>query len=173
MTKQRIKSAGDKVAKAAKHAGKKIGEAAVVVGDLNDDGKVDHEDARIAAAKAKVLAAKAADGAGTLMKKAGKHDMVKDAAAGAGIGALAAMPLPVIGPAVGAAVGAIAGVVKHMRSQSKSTPEGNPSPGSSLSPRSRRSVPGRGQRLPPPIPPRHAPEHGASRVPIRSSKLDV
>ena len=34
MTKQRIKTAGDKVAKAAKDAGKKIGEAAVVVGDL-------------------------------------------------------------------------------------------------------------------------------------------
>ena len=54
MTKQRIKTAGNKVAKAAKVAGKKIGKAAVVVGDLNDDGKVDHEDARIAAAKAKV-----------------------------------------------------------------------------------------------------------------------
>ena len=39
MTKQRIKTAGEKVTKAAKHAGKKIGEAAVVVGDLNDDGK--------------------------------------------------------------------------------------------------------------------------------------
>ncbi len=126
MTKQRIRTAGDKVAKAAKDAGKKIGEAAVVVGDLNDDGKVDHEDARIAAAKAKVLAAKAADGAGALMKKAAKHDMVKDAAAGAGIGALVAMPLPVIGPAVGAAVGAIAGVVKHLRAPSKSAPEGNP-----------------------------------------------
>ena len=113
---------------AAKDAGKKIGEAAVVVGDLNDDGKVDQQDARIAAAKAKVLAAKAADGAGSLMKKTGKHDMVKDAAAGAGIGALVAMPLPVIGPAVGAAVGAIAGVVKHMRSPAKSAPEGSPKP---------------------------------------------
>ena len=128
MTKQRIKTAGEKLGTAAKYAGKKIGEAAIVVGDLNDDGKADHEDARIAAAKAKVLVAKAADGAGTLMKKAGKHDMVKDAAAGAGIGALVAMPLPVIGPAVGAAVGAIAGVVKHMRSPSKSTPEGSPRP---------------------------------------------
>jgi hypothetical protein len=128
MTKQRIKTAGEKVAKAAKHAGKKIGQAAIIVGDLNDDGKVDHEDARIAASKAKVFASKAADEAGTLMKKAGKQNMVRDAAAGAGIGALAAMPLPVIGPAVGAAVGAIAGVVKHMRSSSKSTPEGNPKP---------------------------------------------
>ena len=44
MAKQRIKTAAQKVAKSAKHAGKKIGEAAVVVGDLNDDGKIDQED---------------------------------------------------------------------------------------------------------------------------------
>jgi hypothetical protein len=128
MTKKRIKTAGGKLAHAAKYAGKKIGGAAIVVGDLNDDGKVDHEDARIAAAKAKVFASKAADEVGRLMKKAGKHDMVRDAAAGAGIGALAAMPLPVIGPAVGAAVGAIAGVVKHMKSPAKSTPKSSPKP---------------------------------------------
>ena len=119
MTRKRIKAAGEQVAVAARHAGKKIGEAAVVVGDLNDDGKVDHEDARIAAAKAKVFASKAADGAGALMKEARKNDMVKDAAAGAAIGALAAMPLPVIGPAAGAAVGAVAGVVKNMRTRGK------------------------------------------------------
>jgi hypothetical protein len=128
MTKQRIKTAGAKVASAAKHAGKKIGAAAVDVGDLNKDGKVDHEDAHIAGAKAKVIASKAADQAAALMKKAGKHDMVRDAAAGAGIGALVALPLPVIGPAVGAAVGAVAGVVKHMRSPAKSTPEGSSKP---------------------------------------------
>jgi hypothetical protein len=128
MTRKRIKTAAEKVASAARHAGKKIGEAAVVVGDLNDDGKVDHEDARIAGAKAKVIASKAADQAGTLVKKAGKHDMVRDAAAGAGIGALVAMPLPVIGPAVGAAVGAVAGVVKHMRSPAKSAQAGSPKP---------------------------------------------
>ena len=128
MTKQRIKTAGEKVAMAAKHAGKKIGEAAATAADLNDDGKFDHEDARIAASKTKAFASKAADKAGTLMKKAGKHDIVKDAATGAGIGALAAMPLPVIGPAVGAAVGAIAGVVKHRRSTSKPTAKGTPKP---------------------------------------------
>ncbi len=53
MAKQRIKTAAEKIAKAAKHAGKKIGEAAVVVGDLNDDGKIGQEDAKIAATKAK------------------------------------------------------------------------------------------------------------------------
>jgi len=40
ITKQRIKTAAERVAKAAKRAGKKIGEAAVVVGDLNDDGMI-------------------------------------------------------------------------------------------------------------------------------------
>ena len=128
MTKQRIKTAAEKVAKAAKHAGKKIGEAAVVVGDLNDDGKIDREDAKIAAAKAKIVASKAAVEAGTLIEKAGKHDMVKDAAAGAGIGALAALPLPVIGPAAGAAVGAIIGVVKNLKTPAKSASERNPKP---------------------------------------------
>jgi hypothetical protein len=120
MTRKRIKAAGEKVAVAARYAGKKISKAAVVVGDLNNDGKVDQEDARIAAAKAKVLGSKAADGAGRFMKEARKHDMVKDAAAGAAIGAVAAMPLPVIGPAAGAAVGAIAGVVKNVRTRGKS-----------------------------------------------------
>ena len=128
MTKQRIKTAAEKVAKATKHAGKKIGEAAVVVGDLNDDGKIDQEDAKIAAAKAKIFASKAADEAGTLIEKAGKHNMVKDAAAGAAIGALAAMPLPVIGPAAGAAVGAIVGVVKNLKTPAKPASERNPKP---------------------------------------------
>ena len=128
MTKQHIKTARAKVTKAAKHAGKKIGDAAVVVGDLNDDGKIDQEDAKIAAAKAKVFASKAADGAGTMIEKAGKHDMVKDAAAGAAIGALVAMPLPLIGPAAGAAVGAIVGVVKNLKAPAKSAPQRDPKP---------------------------------------------
>jgi hypothetical protein len=82
---------------------------------LNGDGKVDQEDAKIAAAKAKRIASKTADKVGALAKEAGKHDMVKDAAAGAAIGAAVAIPLPVIGPVVGAAVGAVAGVAKNLR----------------------------------------------------------
>jgi len=60
MTRKRIKAAGEQVTIAARYAGKKISEAAVVVGDLNDDGKVDHEDARITTTKAKVFVPKAA-----------------------------------------------------------------------------------------------------------------
>ena len=110
------RSAGKRIATATKSAGKKLGEAAVLVGDLNKDGKVDHEDAKIATAQAKRITSKVADRAGTLAKEAAKHDMVKDAAAGAAIGAAVAMPVPIIGPAAGAAIGAIVGVAKNLRS---------------------------------------------------------
>ena len=52
------KSAGQRIATATKSAGKKLGEAAVRVGDLNKDGKVDQEDAKIAAARAKRITSK-------------------------------------------------------------------------------------------------------------------
>ena len=107
------KSAGQRIAATTKSAGKK---AAVLIGDFNKDGSVDHEDAKIAAAKAKRIASQAAEEAGTLARATAKHDMVKDAAAGAAIGAAVAIPVPIIGPAVGAAVGAIVGVAKNFRS---------------------------------------------------------
>lgn len=110
------KSAGQRIATATKSAGKKLGEAAVLVSDLNKDGKVDEEDAKIATAKAKRITSKVSDEAGTLAKKLAKHDMVKDAAAGAAIGAAVAIPVPIIGPAAGAAVGAIVGVAKNWKS---------------------------------------------------------
>ena len=110
------KSAGNMMANAAKATGRKIGEAGVLVGDLNNDGKVDHEDAKIAMAKAKDIGSKVAVEAGNLAKEVSKHDMVKDAAAGAAIGAVVAIPLPIIGPFAGAALGAIAGVFKNLKS---------------------------------------------------------
>ena len=96
--------------------GKKLGKAAVLAGDLNKDGKLDQEDAKIAAAEAKRISSKAADKAGKLVKEAAKHDMVKDAAAGAAIGAAVGIPVPIIGPMAGAAIGAIAGVAKNLKS---------------------------------------------------------
>ncbi len=112
------KWAGQRIAAATKSAGKK---AAALVGDLNKDGSVDHEDAKIAAAKAKRIASKAAEDAGTLAKAAAKHDMIKDAAAGAAIGAAVAMPVPILGPAAGAAIGAIGG-----SSRSRKRPASSP-----------------------------------------------
>jgi hypothetical protein len=117
------KSAGRRIAAATKSTGKKVGKAAARVSDLNKDGKVDREDAKIATTKAKRITSKVADGAGTLAKKAAKHDMVKDAAAGAAIGAAVAIPVPVVGPVAGAAIGAIVGVAKNLRSVTKPVSE--------------------------------------------------
>ncbi len=122
------RSAGRRIAAATKSAGKK---AAVLVGDLNKDGSLDHEDAKIAAAKAKSAASKVAEGAGTLAKAAAKHDMVKDAAAGAAIGAAVGIPVPILGPAAGAAIGAIVGVAKNLRSATNPVSETTKQPKSS------------------------------------------
>jgi hypothetical protein len=86
---------------------------------LNRNGKVDQEDARLAAGKARKVASAAAVGAGKLGKKVLQHDMGKDAAAGAAIGAVVAVPVPIVGPVAGAAAGAIAGVIKNVRSRKK------------------------------------------------------
>ena len=113
------KSAGQRIATAAKSAGRKFGDAAARVSDLNKDGKVDQEDAKIVTAKAKRATSEVADKAGRVTKELAKHDMVKDAAAGAAIGAAVGIPVPVVGPAAGAAVGAIVGVAKNLRSTTK------------------------------------------------------
>lgn len=81
--------------------------------DLNGDGKVDYEDFKIAAAKARNIASATADEAVKLGKEALRSDMTKDAAAGAAVGAAIAVPIPLIGPALGAAVGAGVGVFKN------------------------------------------------------------
>jgi len=118
------KAAGKRIAAATKSAGKMLGKAAVKVGDRNKDGKVDQEDAKIARAKAKKIASKAADKIEGFGKEAAKHDMVRDAAAGAAIGAAVALPVPVIGPAAGAAIGAIVGVTKNLRTSPKPSSDG-------------------------------------------------
>ena len=113
------KSAREKIAGAARSTGSFVKDAAVFAGDLNRDGKVDQEDARIAAGKAKKVASATAVAAGKLGKGVLQHDVGKDAAAGAAIGAVAALPIPIVGPVAGAAVGAMAGVIKNVRSRKK------------------------------------------------------
>ena len=113
------KSAREKVANAAKATGSFVKDAAVFAGDLNRDGKIDQEDARIAAGKAKKVACATAVGVGKLGKEVLRHDMGKDAAAGTAIGAVVGVPIPSVGPVAGAAVGAIAGVIKNVRSRKK------------------------------------------------------
>jgi hypothetical protein len=113
------KSAREKIAGAARSTGRIVKDAVVFAGDLNRDGKVDQEDARIAAGKAKKVASATAAGAGKLGKKVLQHDMGKDAAAGAAIGVVVGAPIPIVGPVAGATAGAIAGVVKNVRSRKK------------------------------------------------------
>lgn len=91
-----------------------ISSTANLIGDLNGDGKVDIEDAKIAAEWAKKTANAAGDEAVKLGKHAMQSDMVKDAAAGATVGAAIAVPVPVIGPLAGAAIGAGLGMYKNI-----------------------------------------------------------
>ena len=90
--------------------------------DLNGDGKVDQEDAKIAAEWARKTANAAGDEALKLGKHAIESDMVKDAAAGAAVGAAVAIPVPVIGPLAGAAVGAGVGVYKNLTKKESPAP---------------------------------------------------
>lgn len=106
-------SVGEAIKKASTVVSGAANTVAMEVGDLNGDGKIDAEDFKIAAAKAKVIAAATADEAAKLGKEALQSDMAKDAAAGAAVGAAVAIPIPIIGPAAGAVVGAGLGVYKN------------------------------------------------------------
>lgn len=98
----------------AMNGAKKIGGiVATQLTDLNGDGKIDAEDFKIAAARAKKLASAAYDEAVILGKNTLKSDLVKEAASGAAVGAVIAIPIPVIGPATGAVVGASLGAYKY------------------------------------------------------------
>jgi len=112
----------DKLKNLGEKAKDAISSTAVLVGDLNGDGKVDEEDARIAAEWAKKTATSVGNEASRITKEALRSDMAKDAAAGAAVGAVVAVPVPVIGPIAGAAFGASVGVYKNL------TKKGNPAP---------------------------------------------
>lgn len=104
----------EKLKEIVEKAKEAVSSAAILVGDLNGDGKVDHEDAKIAAEWAKNRATVIGDEAAKLGKEAMESTMVKDAAAGAAVGAAIAIPVPVIGPLAGAAIGAGLGVYKNI-----------------------------------------------------------
>ena len=98
-----------------------ITSTAVAVGDLNGDGKVDEEDARIATDWARKTASSVGDEASRLGQEVVRSELAKDAAAGAAVGAVIAIPIPVIGPIAGAAVGAGLGVYKNLTKKGPST----------------------------------------------------
>lgn len=102
---------GTVLGSAADTAGDALAAVGVLVGDLNGDGKVDFEDAKIAAAKMKEVAAATALELGQLGKSALQSKLAQDAAAGALVGgALASMiPIPFISTLTGATAGAALG----------------------------------------------------------------
>ena len=94
-------------------AGKFITTTAELIGDLNGDGKVDIEDAKIALDNAKQVAISVANEAALLGKEVMQSELVKDVAPYAAIGAVIAIPLPFVGSAIGAAIGAGLGLYKN------------------------------------------------------------
>ncbi len=113
---QGVVSAADAMKKAANTTAKVAGSfgsaAYQSVGDLNGDGKIDEEDWKIARAAAGKAATGVAREAGELGKAVARHEITKDAAAGAVVGALIAVPIPFVGPALGAAAGATIGLTR-------------------------------------------------------------
>jgi hypothetical protein len=108
----------DKLKKLGDKAKDVVSSTSVLIGDLNGDGKVDEEDARIAAEWAKKAATSVGNEASRITREALRSDMAKDAAAGAAVGAVVAVPVPVIGPMAGAAIGAGVGVYKNLTKKS-------------------------------------------------------
>ncbi len=94
-------------------AGKFLTTTAELIGDLNGDGKVDIEDAKIALEKAKEVALSVADETAILGKEVMQSELVKDVAPYAAIGAVIAIPIPFVGSAIGAAIGAGLGLYKN------------------------------------------------------------
>ena len=104
-----------KAAKLSKDAMSVAGKTATLVGDLNGDGKVDEEDAKIARDRMASALAAGAEEAGQLAKSVARSSLTKDVASYAAIGAAVALPLPVVGPAIGAAVGAGLGLFRNLK----------------------------------------------------------
>lgn len=86
-----------------------------LVGDLNGDGKVDEEDAKIARNYAASVMEAGAEEAGKLASAVARSPLVQDVASHAAIGAAIAIPVPVVGPALGGAVGAGIGMFQNLK----------------------------------------------------------
>ena len=97
-------------------AGNTLSALGVLIGDLNGDGKVDFEDAKIAATKVREVAGAAAGEIGKLGKSALQSKLVQDAAAGAVVGGVLAsmIPIPIISTVTGATAGAALGAYKSI-----------------------------------------------------------
>lgn len=107
----------EKLSQIAFKAGQAVSAAASKTADYVQTHKPTEQDL----AQAKAMAIKAgkavADETVALGKEVAQSKTFKDAAKGAGVGAVAAIPIPIIGPAVGAVIGAGAGIYLGSRSQ--------------------------------------------------------
>lgn len=110
----------EKLSQMAFKAGQAVSAAASKTADYVQTHKPTEQDL----AQAKAMALKAgkavADETVALGKEVAQSKTFKDAAKGAGVGAVAAIPIPIIGPAVGAVIGAGAGIYLGSRSQPQS-----------------------------------------------------
>lgn len=110
------RATGTMLGKAAEAGGNAVEALGVLVGDLNGDGKVDFEDAKIAAAKLRDVAGATADELGQLGKRALRSDLVQDAAAGAVVGGalMSLVPIPFVSTMTGVTLGAAIGACKSI-----------------------------------------------------------
>ena len=112
-----------------------VTKTAIHLGDLNGDGKVDEEDARIASEWAKKQAVALGNEAARIGKEVARSELGKDVTTGAVVGAAIAIPIPVIGPVAGAAIGATIGAYRNLTGKSissGSTPEKSQDPHAEL-----------------------------------------
>lgn len=107
-------SVGDALNRATNAVSSVANTVALGVGDLNGDGKIDAEDFKIAAAKAKEIGNAAMNESVKLGKEVMQSDLVKDVTPYAAIGAAVAVPIPFVGPVIGAAAGAVLGLLKNV-----------------------------------------------------------
>lgn len=114
--REKMKGLADRISAAADDAAKTIAAKAHEAADLNGDGVVDEEDARIAAERAKGIASSALTEAVRMTKSAAQTDMAKKTAAGTAIGAAIAVPVPLVGPLAGAVIGGGIAAFKNLTS---------------------------------------------------------
>ena len=119
---EKIKDLSSRAKAAAKAASQTIGTKAHQLADLNGDGKVDSEDARIAAERAGKVATDCGKEAARISKEAIKTDLGKNTAAGAAVGAAVGTAVPFIGTAVGGIIGAGVGAYKGLTTPRAQSP---------------------------------------------------
>ena len=108
----------------------KAGQAASAAARKTADYVQTHKPTEQDLVQAKAMALKAgravADETMALGKEVAQSKTFKDAAKGAGVGAVAAIPIPIIGPAVGAVIGAGAGIYLGSRNHPQAQPQALP-----------------------------------------------